>query len=280
MSAMIIKAPSSSGTEYTVTNPLWGYKVSVVMALKLSRRTGAAPVIWDDTNTYDFRMLEATWFLSLAQTTLLLNLAKDAGKGRDANVDLILTSGGGFYPFGPDKGDAGTFRARIMDIQAEATIGHPQDYFKTTLKLLFNGSYPSYSPLPDLFPEGVLQIGNVTGLRWPDDYHKQNQKYAMNVNQGGDGTPYANDRSSAADFYESDLSLILNHPNAAGLLNEMVTTRGADINVIPPANSYLFGLENGSTATYVCKSTKKQIDIVHNGHNNFGMDLSFYRISG
>ncbi len=275
---MIIKAPSSSGTQYTISNPLWGYKVSVNMPLNISRVSGGPPLIWDNTNAFDFRTLEATWLLSAAMTTLLVNIAKDAGKGRDANVDIILTSGCGFYPFGPDKGDAGTFRARIISVEPEATIGHPQDYFKTTVRFRFNGSYPAYSY--SQFTEGALQIGSVTGLRWPDDYHKQGIKYDVVVNETMDGTAYANDRTSAADTYETDLSLVLNQGNMAALVAQMISTRGADINVIPPANTYLFGIENASTATYVCKSLKPQIEIVHNGVNNFSTDLQFYRISG
>jgi hypothetical protein len=248
------------------------------MALNISRVSSGFPLIWDNTNAFDYRTLEATWLLSSAMTTLLVNIAKDTGKGRDANVDIILTSGCGFYPFGPDKGDAGTFRARIISVEPEATIGHPQDYFKTTVCFRFNGSYPSYSYTQ--FTEGALRIGDVTGLRWPDDYHKQHVKYDVMVNETADGTAYANDRTSAADIYETELSLVLTQGKMAALVAQMIATRGSDINVIPPANSYFFGIENASTATYVCKSLKQKLEIIHNNYQNFSIDLHFYRISG
>lgn len=279
--AIIIKAPSSTGTQYTLDAPLWNYTTTINMALTIQKVTNGNYLIWDNLFTNDYRTCEVSWLISKDLTNTLISIFKniDVGTGtaRGENIDFILPSNSGFYPFGPDKGDSGTFRARIIEKpKADASIGHPMDYFNTTLKLVFNGSWPSYS-LPTAIKEGNLQIGNISGLRYPDNMHIQDSDYGINTVLGGDGTPHT--FIGNIDKYECGLDLICNQPNAARLVNQLVvTSRGAAINIIPPDNSYLFGRENGSTDTYACKQIKNQIVITHSEYNQFNVSLAFARI--
>jgi len=276
--SLILKAPSSSGTEYTLPMPTWGYSVTASLALTIERTKNGMPRIWDNGTANDSRTLECTWFLNLADTESLVNICKDAGKGRDANVDIILSSGSGFYPFGPDKGDAGTFRARIISADPQPSIGHPQDHFNTTVRFVFNGTYPAYA-LPSQITEGSLSIGSATGLRYPENMHTQRALYNAISTLTQDGTPYTLDKATG-DQYECTLDLVLQQPNMAALMAQMtVTTRGAAVNVVPPANAYLFGRENASTATYSCKPLQAEYTVTHNAYNSFSTSLSFFRIS-
>jgi len=276
--SIIIKAPSSSGTQYTINPPQWGYSVTINLPLVITRTRAGSVLVYDRGSDYDYRILECTFLLSLSETNTLINLCKDAAKGRDANVDFIISSGCGFFPFGPDKGDDGTFRARILSVDAQASIGHPQDLFQTTLTCIFNGTYPSFS-FPELKSEGSLTIGAVSGLRYPQNMHEQKNTYNITPVLTGNGTPYTIDKTSG-DVYESSFDLSLNYPNMAKLINELsVTVRGAAVNIVSPANSYMFGRENSSTATYSCKMLQKEITITHNNYNDFSTNITFYRVS-
>lgn len=272
-----IKAPSG-GTSFQVRPPLWGYTTTINISTEIQKRRDGTYGIWDNTNNYDFRLFEGTFFLNKTQALNLINAFRDTAKGRGVNIDLILATGSGFFPFGADKGDAGTFVCRLTDINAQKTVGHPEDFFNTSISLVFDGTYPSYSP-PAQVAEGALQIGTIQNLRWPPDYHSQSVRYNENTTLTRDGSPFSIDKTTG-DSYEATLPMVLNESNTAALLTHLTATvRGNDVNVIPPSNSYLFGRENSGTATYVCKFIQSVIEIKHEVHNRFSFPLSFYRIS-
>jgi hypothetical protein len=62
------------------------------------------------------------------------------------------------------------------------------------------------------------------------------------------------------------------------------TTRAADVDIVAPDSTYLFGMDNGSSDTYTCKflgSTDDDRETVllmtHIGYQQWVMPLRFYR---
>jgi len=276
--SIVIKAPAASGTEYTLPSPVWGYKTDIKMSLVITRTKDGGVMIFDRGSDYDYRTLECSFFLNVDDANILVNICKDAGKGRDNEVDIILSAGCGFYPYGPDKGDSGTFKSRILNVTAESSIGHPQDMFVIKLNFLFTGSYPYYS-IPAKKSEGNLTIGSVSGIRYPQNMHVQNNRYNIVHSLTENGTPYVMDKTTG-DIYESTLDIVSNHQNMSNLVNELsVTVRKKAVNIIPPSNSYLFGRENASTATYSCKLLQNTITVSHTNYNEFSTILNFYRVA-
>jgi len=226
------------------------------------------------------RICRCDWFLGLADTNSLIDIFQDSAKGRAADVTIKLGTSSGWYPFGPDKGDSGDFIVRLLGVSPMASIGHPADYFRTSCEFVFVGSYPVYA-LPSTQIDGSLQIGTIANLRYPQSMHVQTARYAVRTSVTHNASAYANDRTSTADEYECSMDLTQCQANAALLVNHLAgTVRANNVNVIPPANSYLFGRENGSTATYVCQWIQKEITVKHSQHDQFDMSLQFSRVSG
>ncbi len=86
--------------------------------------------------------------------------------------------------------------------------------------------------------------------------------------------------SAGSKIEECVLPMTLFQANAALLIEHLTSTvRANTVNIIPPDNAYLFGRENGSTATYTCQWIQNQIVITHTNVDAFDMELKFYRIS-
>jgi hypothetical protein len=233
--------------------------------------------LWDDGATYDRRVLNCTFLLNETDTQNLITIFRQSDRG--ANVNLIVTSGRGFYPFGPDKGDAGTFRCRMTKFIPRDIIDHPTDYWPSDCEFVYNGAaWPSFS-IPASENEGELQIGTLTTLRFPDDYAKQDVEFNIKTIYTMDGTPHSNDFGTTGDSYTTSLGMIMRNGNAGKLLDYLLTVRTGDITIIPPTNSYIFSRENASTATYTCKQVLKDIVYRHELFDRWVSDFKFYRVS-
>lgn len=268
-------------TDVELPAPRWGYETRIVLPLIITKLTpGNGYSIWDNGSNYDIRFCKCTWFLSLADTNSLIDILRNSAKGRAADLTLKLGNDSGFFPFGPDKGDSGDFIVRLVSPEPRGSIGHPADYFYTECDFVFVGSYPAYE-LPEAQIDGSLQIGTIGSLRYPQPMHVQTIHYGVNTVITHNASSYANDFTSTGDEYQCSMDLTQCQANAARLIDHLTgTVRANNVNIIPPANSYLFGRENGGTATYVCQWPQNEIVINHTQHDQFNFGLKFNRISG
>lgn len=275
---MIIRA---SSVNYTFKNPLYGYKTIIDLNMKWQKLSGKKFVPWDYGTAYTRRSCTCTLALNATEALSFIGVFQDEAKGRGINIEL--TPGAGFHPFGADRGDAGVFKCRMFSEEQKSSIGHPQDVFKFTCTFCFNdpAGFPAYTPpvagIGGQKAQGVLQIGTVTNLRYPPDMQDLGIDYKVKTNLTYDGTPYGVDRSAAADRYVSTLHMIENESKTAALINYLVNTiRGTAVSIIPPTYAYMFGREYLGTGTYSCRMLNEKIEIIHNRYNEFSFPLTFW----
>lgn len=261
-------------TTVDIEMPQWGYSTKIVYPFKTTKLANGKYAKWDSGANYDKRYLSCSWLLKKDNADTLTEIFRDPEKGRGKLLTLKLGSNSGFYPFGVDRGDSGDFQIVLIDIKLPASQGHPADLFTVTASFLFVGSFPAYT-IPDPITEGGLQIGTVSGLRYPENMHGQNIAYGVSVAETENYSAYTNDKGNS-DVYEATLSLDLLGANMARLISFLsgVNGRAKDIEVTPPTNAYLFGIVNGSTDSYICKWLDTELTIVHNNYDSFSTTIN------
>ena len=230
--------------------------------------------VYDRGTAFDARTCRATFMLNRADMEQLHDLYKDADKSRGYSLAMTLPSTSGFFPFGPDKGDAGSFQVRITNIEHYGTTDQPRGRFRTEITMVAE-LYPAYA-LEDQIAEGPIQIGPVEGLRWPEGGVTPSYDYAISTITTQDGSPYTIDKWSSADAYETTLNLSLNDRGAQQLIAHLVgTVRGAQFNILSINNGYMFGIDLTTTGYYyICRLTDNELRIQHNGINDFAVSLT------
>jgi len=265
-----------SGTNYTIDNLQRDYISTIILGMIHTELMPKGYGIWD--NNDDIRKFRGNFLLNATQTNRLLGIFNDINKGRGVSVTLNLGNDSGIFPYGPDHGDSGAFQSRMTKIDAQPVREEPYLYFNVEIEFI-EESNPSYN-LPTEVPEGNLQIGTITDLRYPPQFPESATSYGFNTMYTLDGTPFTIDKTNDADYYTTTLPMVCNQSKAAALINHLVNTvRDANVNIISQANNYIFGREGGSNGTYICQWLNEIIEIKHPWHDEFDFGLSFYMVS-
>ena len=264
-------------TPLTVANPEFGYKVRVQTAMRIAQRADGSYSIYDPSYIYDTYFCTCTAFLHVLDMADLMDVFLNIAKGR--GMQVTLTPGTGFYPFGPYRGDVGPFSVKIMDIKQKTTVGHPEDYIPTELTFAYTGgAFPSYAPASQV-AEGDLTIGLISGLRWPNSQPSLTADYGIDAQVTHGNYAYIIDRTISKDTYQTEMGLVLNQTNMAALQNYLLATgRGGTISITPPANTYLFGVENLSTDTYSVNWINGSLEMTNETFNRWTTKLTFNTI--
>lgn len=267
-----------NGVDYSFKTPLYNYLTTINLALIHSELMPKGFAIWDNGSEFDNRSCDATFLLNAADTNSLRSIFTDENKGRDKRFYLNLGTNSGFYPFGPDHGDAGLFECDLIDIDRSPVLEEPWMYFET--KLIFEEKVkPSYT-LPDQVPEGDLQIGTIQNLRYPPPMPKSYFEDGFTTQQTRDGSVYTIDKTEDIDHSTTKLSMFCNQSKAAALINHLVNVvRDNNLNIISSTNNYIFGREYSDSGIYTCQFLNETIKIKHERLDGFAFDLSFYRES-
>lgn len=263
------------GTSFTLPAPEWGYTVSTVSALRLVPKLPRGYTVWDDGAAYDYRVCKCSWMLNASDTAVLATIARESIYGRGNTISMSLPVNSGFYPFGPDWGDAGTFTVRILEFSQGKQLEEPYGHYNPKLAMICV-THPAYT-LPSAIAEGDLTIGGVSNLRWPPDWPDASAQYDVGTQVTRGGVPYSVDKMT--NRYESAFGMICNHSNAAALINHLVATvRSASIVITAPANTTPFGIENAGPS-YSCVWTNHRLEIKHELYNRFSFSLQFFMVS-
>jgi hypothetical protein len=87
---------------------------------------------------------------------------------------------------------------------------------------------------------------------------------------------YTVDQGQTMDNWTTGLQMIMNHNNAAALqYHLMAIVRGNSVTITIPANSYLFGIEYGATASLASKWIDGKSEWQHDNYNRWLSNLSF-----
>jgi hypothetical protein len=264
---------TQGASSITIKAPEYGYDAGIVMGLHYSRVWGGYKV-GDDTLTYRYCSVP-TWLLDPTDQLELSEFFNNLSKGRGENFTLGLGSGSGFFPFGPDKGDAGNFVCSLYQHTKSGPMFSPYRYHGNAL-VFYLVTAPAYV-LPAVETEGTLSIGTVTTLRHPQTLPRSahDQSVIRAVSRGG--VVSSVDLGGTGDTYEGEIDLLMKRGNAAALLAYLTATgRGGDITVVSPANGYLFGIDNGSFGTYTTRLLTPTIILKHAAENKFTTSLRFW----
>lgn len=264
----------SNGAEsISINTPQWGYKALIQLPLHYTRRSEPKYGIYDDGVAYDVRILQLASYLTDATDMGAINgFFNDSTKGRGEDVSMNLGTNSGFYPFGPDKGDAGVFTVRPIAYTQGGQLHRPYKWWDTGISLLMV-SAPSYA-LPAQVDDGPMQIGSITGIRYPQDGFNPPSQYQIKNVVTLDSTAHEVDRKSTADRYETEFTVSGNQTKMAALLNYLVlSARGNDFNIIPGSNTYAYGYDKGASGTYLSQMLNSTLTVTHTHYDNFSLPL-------
>jgi hypothetical protein len=278
----LVMAVKGGGTTITIDHPQFGYTAEIIMPLHITRKANGKYASWDDgedAETFDIYKFRGNFFLSAADMNELDDLIKNTTSGRAAELTLTLGAGSGFFPFGPTKGDGGTFDIFVTDYIPKGTVGHPAAYFNAEMEWTAQ-AFPAYSPPADS-GTGPLEIGNAAGvsqvdnIRFPQNYTDLEYVPNFDIALTADGTGKAADYGESGDIHNITIPLTLQHPKAQTLLNHIISTvRANDFSVIAPANSYMFGRDLGDSGTYKVNLIDGIIAVLHSEAQVFDFNLS------
>jgi hypothetical protein len=262
----------NAGSSYTLSMPNFPYKTLIEMNLD-SADCDDGKIDWFDNGAaYDRRSCEVDLDLTAEEAAKIDTLFIT---NRVATINLVSTHG--FFPYGPDKGDALEFVSSVEVIEYSKAQGNPKDYFHIKLRLINAGTYPTYSP-PSERDEGELTIDSVTGIRFPQEWFDVASQYASSLVVPPSKSPKFIDRGPSADRYRTSAKLILGEGKAAALVGRVVDAiRGNTFQLIPSNNFYPFGYVQGNVIQSV-KIESNQLEIVHENHDRFTMNLKVVKV--
>jgi len=260
------------------TSPIYGYKSTINLSLHISRQVDGSVVIWDDGSTFDYRLCTCRFQLPAAQATLFEDLFSIVTQKRGQDLNMQIEKG--FFPFGPDLGDQGTFVVRPVEFIPLGISNEPFLHFIYDITFVrVSGPTPAYT-IPALDSEGNLQIGTITGLRFPEEWFQPETDYSLNTGVTRDGTPSTIDLTDDADNFDTEIMIRANEPNGSQLVNHIVATiRNNNFNIVSQSNYFPYGRKKGDTGTFVNKLLTNKLEIVHNRNNEFQFPLQSHFIS-
>lgn len=283
-----IRFTGADGTYIDVNRPSWQYDVDIHMPITISDIEPDGYSFFDVSNNgaYDYRILStAKLQLPAAQKANLNSFFKSTLKGRCETVTMALGSDPtGFFPFGPDLGDSGTFSVHVLSRTQSGQLLQPWKYWEDDIALVLVPPSPAYTPARGAI-QGSLQIGTITGLMAPQAGFNPASNYKYQTLITRTGTPYSQDGREASDFWETSWDQQCNNGNASVLVAFLVSTAGrtADITITTPAAQYPYGSDKLSGGSFVSRflgSSRSKNEVIikisHNAYNHFLIPLSFW----
>ena len=279
---------TEGGDSATVDNPEYGYQCEIAMAMTYSKRDNKRYGIFDHGFNYDVRMCRGVTFnCTAADMDSLSDLFRDSDKGRGSNVTLSLGTTSGFFPFGPDFGDSGDFVVRVVNYDPGGQVTRPWKQYRPKMDILYvSGPSPSYS-YSDTLDDGGVQLGSVTGLKWPQTGYKTRPEYAVNNVVTRDGTAHEIDDGAYSDNYINAGGWTGNQGKFATLVNHLtVAVRDSNLSLVTPADHYAFGRDQAASGEMLVQPLYSEIrpnnavlSVVHDRFDHFTMPISLRFVS-
>jgi hypothetical protein len=199
---------------------------------------------------------------------------------RAVDFTMTLSSGSGFFPFGPDKGDAGSFTVAVELVSNSGIQYEPWQYHRIKLRIHNTGSYPAYV-IPAEVNDGTsaFQIGTVTNLRYPPDRFSPDAVYETFATILEGSSSQWVDRGSAADSYSAAFHMVCNQTKCAKLIQYLVdTARGGNFTLVSDSNFYPFGRDIAD-GSHTVQSTKFTYEIMHDEFSHYEFDMEVRRVA-
>lgn len=263
---------SRAGSSITIDAPLYGYSVEIELAFTVARFIGRFSSV-DYGSSYDHRMLVASthWLNESTATALYAFLRENRGE----DVSLILGDDPtGFFPFGPDLGDKGTFSVYVDDCKGEGITDNPFRHFAPELRLKLR-SAPAYT-IPGPTDEGNLEFCGVK-FRWPQEGVSPELERSLTQGYTRTGVPFSVDLGSGGDVVTTELKLESGAANISYILSVLTAEgRTGDLPLNGAEHHWLCGPENGSSGSYLTRLIDNKLVITHDRCNSFSMPVKLW----
>lgn len=263
-----------SGISRDVTPPEYPYTSTLRLPFEYFRGFDGSYTAFDNGAAYDTRICECTFLFDATDRNAFETFFTGTPRGQT----LSLTTVSGFYPFGPDKGDSGTFTARILSAEPTGQLLAPWKHWRVSLTLAMV-SAPAYS-LPTEISDGSMSLGSVSGVKYPQDGFEVDTSYGLNTifTQGGD--VYTYDFGTSADSYETTMQINGNHTKIAAIVNYLASTsRTNNFTLTAATGQYPFGYAKGDNTSFTVKLLSPELSVQHIGPDEFTLSISLGYIS-
>lgn len=219
------------------------YEIEIRFGVHVVHRIDEGFSLFDDGIAYDHRICKCRFTLASTDALTFVQFLRLGTRGETCSLALGGTATG-FFPFGPDKGDLGTFTVRVLSFKDGPRLFEPLDYVPIDVEMLMVTA-PAYTA-GAATSEGSFTIGTVSTLQYPQNGVTPTPVYRTRSDVTRGGSAYAFDVSSIGDRYTSQWVQSMNTLNAAALTSFLLgaTGRAIAISIIAPVNYYLFGVEN------------------------------------
>lgn len=271
----MIRLDDGTGNYIDFEQPEFGYKTEIRRAIEsVESETGIELI--DNGVEFDTRVCKVPRFLldtGVNASGISEWISTFAG-GMGKVLDLILgETHTGFFPFGPDYGDAGTFQVIVSEKRFTGILQAPYLHFGMELEMVLQSTH-SRVPINEI-AEGNLQLGEVAGLMYPQESINNPYEYGLKTEIGAAGHVEFSDNSW--NKYNSEFVLRCNTSKAAAVANYFSeVARSTAFNMITGANFYMLGIDREGVVgnTYSVKQTDSTIVITHVGHEHFNISLN------
>lgn len=227
--------------------------------------------VYDNGAQYDKRLCKCTMLLSTTEQTNLNTFLNSTARAK--TVDMILTAGSGWFPFGPDKGDEGTFSVSITISGTPKIKDNPFRYFECNL--IINAiSYPGYSLPSETYDGPTFRIGAVDYLAMPQSLFEPDQIYTISVAFTESNRAEYFDRGSLGDAAGTSFTLQCNESKCAALLYYLTTTKRTELFEMETGSYYYaFGPDHNSSNTYNVLLASEKIIVKQIRHDYYEVKL-------
>lgn len=256
----------------TLPPPEFGYRCEMRRAIDTTETATGIELV-DNGTAFDTRVCKIPRILFTAAQVLEAAWIKE-NQGEELTLDLG-SSHTGFFPFGPDYGDTGLFTVVITARKYTGLLQAPYMHFGLELEITLQGSRSAVVPVG--IDEGDVQIGNVTGLMYPQESINNPYEYGINSQVGAGGfTEHSNNNY---DVYATDFILRCNTSKAAAVAHFFrLYGRAESFTIITGANNYLFGFLRGGSGSYTVKQVDPMITFEHINHEHFNIALRLQEV--
>ena len=255
--------------------PSFPYKMTLNLPFDIQELDNGNVYIRDEGQPYDKRFVELDFILTSSQQNALNQFLAYTHRG-EAFI-LTLSTGSGFFPFGPDLGDGGDFPVAIEIVGTPQAKYNPFRYLTCKLRMTLIGTPPVYS-LPTQITDGTLSIAGVGSMNLPPDLFDPNQEYKYDTQFTENSTPEIISRGQKGDCVHSVFTLLSNQSKAAALLNAITTLfRKMPMTINSTDYTFIFGIDQPE-AGLSAQLISNVIEVTHENFNRFSFKLEYHKV--
>lgn len=268
-SGVTLSSFSGEGEKIFLPLPLLDNSTEINMAFKVHKTSDMTIRYFDNGQNYDSITSKAKYLLTKEEIDNFIDFFEDQTRGRGNVFRFELSQNSGYYPFGVDLGDTGTFFVKFKDAKWTTRLNKPWGMYELELSLHLV-SPPDYEIPTITYKQGSFIIDDLVNLPNPEIQYDYENHLFTKTSLGG---KLNNVDIGLSDYmHSSNLSFDVSVQNAGLLISKLKSIRINTFTITSPINCYPFGSKIGS-GSFLVNLLDNTIKMSHNGHNNFRIEF-------